>query len=189
LQLANGSYSLTQNGVTRAIGVKNGNFVGFSLGRTSNAAYSAVSYETADVFAVAGMDVATPHATFAGITGTPSTTVPSTGNATYTGEFGMEYRDASTEQLALGRFTTTVNFNAGTLTGTGTDNTLTITDGAQLTVNGTLHGAEFNGTATFTGYGLTGTGTNVPVTGGFYGANTVAGIVQNSDIAGVFWGQ
>jgi hypothetical protein len=190
---ASGNYFVTQNGVVRALGKDYGvpYFSGSALTSATNSAYFDVLYATADVFVVAGQTQAVQWNVFAGINGTLSTTVPTTGSATaYTGEFGVIYTNGSTTPLAHGAFTTTVNFNAGTLTGTGTDTTGTLGSlGAQLTVNGNLQGAQFNGTATFTATGLVGSGTNVPVTGGFYGAgNTVAGIVQNADITGVFYG-
>jgi hypothetical protein len=185
---ASGNYSVTQNGTTRALGPFFGSTTGAFI-YTSSPSFRNTIYDTADTLAIVGLDKTAPHATFASIGGTLSTTVPTTGTGTYSGYFTMNYfKGGTTNSLydAAGAFTTNVDFNAGTLTGTGTGGITSA--GASLTVSGNLQGAEFNGTANFTAPDLVGTSTNVPVTGGFYGANTVVGIVQNADIAGVFYG-
>jgi hypothetical protein len=186
---ASGNISVTQNGATRTPGT-----TGISIGGTPFYAFVSssfgVAYHTADVTAVAGRDSATPNATYAGISGTLSTTVPTTGFGTYTGDFNMSYHRGGTTNSnwwAHGAFTTYVDFNAGTLAGSGTGATGTGSAGSNLTVSGTLQGAQFNGSAYFTAPDFAGA-TGVPMTGGIYGTNTVAGIIQNANVAGVFYG-
>jgi hypothetical protein len=183
---ARGLYSVTQNGVTRTLG--SGHAIASRQIQYINAPASfSYVYDSAAVTAVGGMDRTAPNTNYAGISGTRSATVPTSGTGTYHGDFGVTYYNSVTNKPngTYGAFTTNVDFSAGTLSGSGTG-----VNSSQLTVSGTLQGAQFNGTANFSVTTFTGNGTNVPMTGGFYGAgNTVAGIVQNADIAGVFWGQ
>jgi hypothetical protein len=142
-------------------------------------------YENADVIAIAIMDVATSE-TIVGLSGTSSTNVPVSGSAVFTGDFSsVYYRGGATNNAwnVTGAFTTSVNFSSGSVSGSGTGSY-----NSSLDVNGTVDGTSFNGTATFSATEYTGTAT-VPMTGGFYGTQTVAGIYQGSDTAGVFWGQ
>lgn len=183
---ASNSYSVTQNGITKTLGLVDVSIVGTSfLGFTTTSL--GVVYKTADVLAIAGKDIAGPsYTTYAGISGTPSTTVPTTASGTYTGRFNVSfYRGGTLNQTywSGGPFTTNVDFDTGTLTGSGTGGV-----NGNLTVTGTLSGAYFNGTADFTALEFAGA-TNVPMTGGFYGANDVVGILQDGQVAGVFYGQ
>lgn len=193
-----GSYSVTQvnvtaggltETVTKSLGPANATLSGTAFLAFTATSFG-VAYKTADVLAIAGMDQAAPRATYAGISGTPSTTVPTSGSGTYNGNFNMSYyRGGTTNSTwwAHGAFTTTVDFNAGTLSGSGVG-AAGGSAGASLSVTGNLNGVHFNGTADFTAPDFAGA-TNVPMTGGFYGANTVAGILQNGEVAGVFYGQ
>jgi hypothetical protein len=182
-----GSYSVTQTGTTRTLGPITTPVTGTAFRSLDAPSNVSIAYETADVLAIVGKDKAAPYATYAGISGTTSTTVPTAGTATYNGSFAATYFRGGTFNVvtgARGAFTTNVDFNAGTLTGAGTG-----TRSSTLSVTGNLQGAQFNGTASFTALDIVGTGSNIPVTGGFYGAgNTVVGIVQNADVAAVFYG-
>jgi hypothetical protein len=64
---------------------------------------------------------------------------------------------------------------------------MAIHTGSSLDITGTVNGANFNGPATFSGADFIRTATE-PMTGGFYGANTLADIYQGTDVMGVFWG-
>ena len=178
-------YSITQNGTTTAFttegSLAHGNLLYWTSGSSTGFGYS-----TADVTAAVDISNTAPYGTSAGIIGNLSTTVPTTGSGSYLGDFGVVYYRGGTINAAywsIGAFTTNVDFNAGTLAGSGTESA-----GGTLTVSGALQGAQFNGTADFTALDFAGA-TNVPMTGGFYGANTVEGILQNGAIAGLFTGQ
>ena len=180
-----GTYAVTQNGVTRALPAPGGTASGTSIQFWGPSDQKGHMYENADVVAIAIMDVVTDE-TFAGISGTPSTNVPVSGSGVFTGDFSsVYYRGGTTNNAwnATGAFTTSVSFSSGSVTGSGTG-----TFNSSLDVNGTIDGTNFNGTATFAATEYTGAAT-VPMTGGFYGVSTVAGIYQGADTTGVFWGQ
>ncbi len=178
-------YSVTQNGATKVLGTPDGSLLGTQFDDWSTTSLG-VAYSTADVTAIGGMEVNAPRATYAGISGNLSTTVPTTASGTYNGQFNASYYRGGTSNQTWwsgGSFTANVDFTNGALTGSGTGNS-----GGNLTVAGTLEGAQFNGTANFTATDFPGA-TNVPMTGGFYGANDVVGIFQNGQVAGVFYAQ
>ncbi len=82
-----------------------------------------------------------------------------------------------------GYLTTNVDFSNGTLQGSGTG-----TFGSSLQINGTIIGGKFNGTVSFSAL-ESGGQTVAPMTGGFFGWNTMAGIYKGGTVAGVFFGQ
>ncbi len=190
---AGGAYSVTQNGSTEVLGRPNGTLTGTSFDAfvASVSGMYGVGYHTTEVTAVAGMHSSVPRATYAGISGTLSTTVPTppsgtTVSGTFVGRYNASYYRAGTTNRTWwshGAFTTHVNFSTGALTGSGTGSS-----GGNLTVSGTLEGAQCNGTANFTALDFPGA-TNVPMTGGFYGTNDVVGIFQSTQVAGAFYGQ
>jgi len=183
-----GTYLVTQNGSTRALGAPDGTNAGIGLDFWNGLTGPEKGYklETADVLAIAGMDTGT-HATFADISGTPSTTLPTGGTATYAGYYSATYFRQGGVNAAwnsYGTLVTTVDFDAATLTGVGTD---TSGYSSNLAIAGNLTGTQFNGTAQFSAVDSGGTST-VPLTGGFYGSNTMAGIFQGATVAGVIYG-
>ena len=191
-QNSGGAYSVTQSGATIALPAPGGVLVnGMSVWDGTTGTHKGYVYENADVVAIAVMDSAT-QATTAGISGTAAASVPTTGSATYTGGFSGEYYRQQTGKPSYvrnltGPLTTNVNFAAGTLSGqgvaAGTFNTPT------LSISGTISGTEISGTATIAGASeFTGSGT-APLSGGFYGTNTLAGVYQSSNFTGVIWGQ
>ena len=143
-------------------------------------------YSDADVQAIAGRSAT--GRSFAGISGTPAWGMPTSGSAIYTGAFsGTYYRSdlPGGRENARGFFTTNVNFSRRTIQGSGTGN---LGSNSSLTINGTITGTKFNGTAQFSALNSGGVVT-VPMTGGFFGYNTMAGIYKGSTVAGVFYGK
>ncbi len=153
----------------------------WTSGRSTTAGYM---YSNGSVRTIAGMKVS--GATFAGISGTPAIGLPTSGTATSNGAFsgtyfryGSYYRGVNSQ----GYLTTNVDFSNGTLQGSGTG-----TFGSRLQTNGTIIGGKFNGTASFSAL-ESGGQTVAPMTGGFFGSNTMAGIYKGGTVAGVFFGQ
>ena len=184
---ADGTYSLTQNGVTRDILAPVGTSGGTSLQYWNDLGGNEVGYmyESADVIAIAVMDT-TSNETFAGIAGTAASSVPTGGSGTYNGDFSAVYfRNGVTNApwLARGAFTTTINFGSTVVTGSGTGNF-----SSDLAISGTVSGTEISGNATFSATDYSGAAT-VPMNGGLYTNGTVAGVYQGTAVTGVFWGQ
>ena len=140
-------------------------------------------YESSDVLAISVMDTAT-HETFAGISGIAAASVPTSGVASYAGGYSGTFvrTGVGDARNANGSFTTSVDFGNGTVIGSGTG-----TDFSSLSITGTVSGTQFNGTATYASTDYSGVAT-APLTGGFYGTNTMAGVYQNTDVSGVIWG-
>ncbi len=180
-----GVYSVTQNGVTR-MQTGGGGSVGSALrfwggGGGTNKAYA---YESADVLVISGMEAGS-NATYAGLTGTAASSVPTSGVAAYVGEFtGTYYRGGAINGPwnVNGNLTTNVDFGSGLLAGNGTGDA-----SSTLSVSGTISGTNFNGVALFDAIDTSGPAV-VPMTGGFYGTNTLAGIYQGTSVSGLFYG-
>ncbi len=177
------SYSVTTSGVTDTIigpATRTGNFISWLGAGGSNTRGG--GYETADVLAIGSMYKADPHGTFAGITGTLST-VQTTGSATYNTNFGavtVEPSGGSTiAKLYTSIATMNVDFGAGTLSGGHV--------AWGLDINGTIVGSQFSGTTAFQG-NVNATPTTVPMQGGFYGTDTIAGVFAGDGLAGAFGG-
>ena len=180
-----GIYSITQNGTTTRIPAAQNPtiFNGMTAWTSSGGPHKGYVYDSSDVLAISVMDMAT-NETIAGISGIAATSVPTSGAASYTGGFSSTYVRADVGGVwnADGSFTTNVDFGSGAIIGSGTGAT-----GSSLSVTGTVSGVQFNGTATYASTGYTGVAT-APLTGGFYGTNTMAGVYQNADVAGIIWG-
>jgi len=185
---AGGTYSVTQNGTTTTLPAPGATLSnGMQVWDGTAGSYKGYAYDSADVVAIALMDTAS-HATSTGISGTASTSVPLTSTATYTGGFSADYYSTNKVNYVRnvdGTFTSNVDFGAGTFSGNGVS--IGVYNNPTLSVSGTITGAEINGTATFAGSGYTGSAT-APLTGGFYGTNTLAGVFQNATVAGLIWG-
>lgn len=185
---AGGSYSVTQSGTTTTLPAPGATLSnGLLVWDGTAGSHKGYAYDSADVVAIALMDTAS-HATTTGISGTASTSVPLTGTATYTGGFSADYYSTNKVNYVRnvsGTFITNVDFGAGTLSGNGVS--IGVYNNPTLSVSGTISGADISGTATFAGSGYTGSAT-APLTGGFYGTNTLAGVYQNATVAGLIWG-
>ena len=183
-----GSYSITQNSVTRALGTPDGTASGGSNLQYWNGndgrANKGYVFENTDVIVAGTMDKTT-HIATAGMSGTPYSSVLPSATASYTGEYSATfYRNSlNSVRISLGSFNTQINFGSGVVSGSGTGSA-----NGSLAIQGTVSGVKFNGTAQFTGDGYAGAA-SVPMTGGVYGAGTVAGIYQGDDVVGVFYGQ
>ena len=180
-----GNYYVYENGTSTILGPTDGYLPTRSLSYwTSGLAQPAgYMYSDGNVRAVAGMT--TGNTTFAGISGSPAIGLPTSGFATYNGSFsGTYYRLGGYNRHwnAEGQMSTSVNFSNGTVVGSGSGNF-----NSSLLINGTIYGDKFNGTAQFSALDFL--GAVVPMTGGFYGYNTLAGIYKGSSVAGVFFGQ
>ncbi len=182
-QNAGGSYSVTQPiEITGTPAVTGDGFLAWGGGVGNS--HKGYAYESADVVAIAAMDVST-DVTVAGISGTAATNVPTSGTGVYAGGFSGTYlRGGGTNAPwnVRGAFTTNVDFATGAVTGSGTGS-----GSSTLSVTGTASGAQFNGTATFTALEYGGSIT-APLTGGLYGTNTLAGIYQGPEVTGIIWG-
>ncbi len=182
--VAGASYSVTTNGVTDTIigaATPSGSFISWH-GAGGGANTIGGGYETADVLAIGAMYKATPHGTFAGITGTLSPAQTS-GTASYSTNFSavtVEPSGGSTIANGYGSIVTiNVDFGAKTVGG--------IHSGWGLVLDGTIVGSQFSGTAAFLG-NVNATPTTVPMQGGFYGTDTIAGVFAGDGLAGVFGG-
>jgi hypothetical protein len=176
-------YSVTTAGVTDTVigpATRSGNFISWLGAGGSNTRGG--GYESADVLAIGAMYKADPHDTFAGITGTLSP-VQTAGTASYNTNFAavtVEPSGAATfAKVYTSIVTIDVDFGAGTLTGAHAP--------WQLDINGTIVGSQFSGTAAFQGNVNT-TATTVPMLGGFYGTDTIAGVFAGDGLAGAFGG-
>ncbi len=141
-------------------------------------------YSDGNVRAIAGMK--SSGTTFAGISGAPAVGLPTSGSALYNGAFSATYfRLGGYYQNwnADGQLSTYVDFSNGTVLGSGTG-----TAGSQLVINGAITGSRFNGSANFSALDYGGQ-PSVPMTGGFFGYGTMAGIFKGSSVAGVFYGR
>lgn len=181
-----GNYSVTQNGTTVSIAstLSGSTFYGMRAWISSSNPHKGFVYDTSDVLAIAVID-ATSGATGAGINGVAAASVPTSGVASYVGGYSGTYWN-DLHNLAWnagGAITTNVDFASGAVTGSGSG-----TESSSLSVTGTVSGTQFNGTATFAAAGYNGAA-QAPMTGGFYGTNTMAGIYRNTDVAGIIWGQ
>ena len=182
-QYSGGTYSVTQGGITRTFAAPaatgNGFLVWNGLGNEHG-----YLFENADVLAIAAMDTATEE-TIAGISGTAAASLPTSGSATYAGGFSATYyRSGATNDSwnARGAFSTDVDFATGAVTGSGTGSA-----NSSLSITGEISGTSFNGTAQFSADEYTGAAT-VPLTGGFFGTNTLAGVYQGSRVTGIIYG-
>ena len=179
-----GDYSVTQNGTTIALGATTtasrgfGQWYGFSP-----ETHEGYVYENADVIAVAVMDEAT-NATVAGMTGTPVASVPTSGTASYTGNYGVTFVNSTTltPKNMYGTLISTVDFATGDVTGVGTG-----VRRSQLTYSASIAGTTFSGTAQFSAERYAGTDP-IPLIGGFYSTNELVGVLPDDGIAGVFYG-
>lgn len=185
-QNGDGTYTIVEGGTTTALPAPRTSAATTALGLdywfTANE--QGYTHTTADVTAVAVMEMGT-NAPHTGISGTAAASVPTSGVATYAGAFSATYfRGGATNSAwnTRGAMTTTVDFGAGTLSGTGSGS-----DSSSLTVFGTVSGTNFNGLAAFSAPEYTGAAF-ADLSGGFYGANTLAGIYQNAAVAGLIWG-
>lgn len=183
---ADGTYTITQSGTTITLSVPSTTPAASALGLRywNDPSAAGYVYDGADVTAVAIMNP-TSFATLAGLSGTAASSVPTSGSAAYTGAFSATYFRGGVVNLpwlVRGAMTTNVDFGSGTLSGTATGN-----DSSSLTVYGVISGTQFNGLAAFSGLESTGSPA-ADLSGGFYGSNTLAGIFQNADVAGIIWG-
>ena len=181
--VAGPTYSVTTDGVTDTIigpATRNGNAITWLGGGGSNTIGG--GYETADVLAIGAMYKATPHETFAGITGTLSP-AQTTGTASYNSQFTASIVETTGGVTSAEGYSSTatlnVDFGAGTLSGGHVP--------WQLDINGTITGSQFSGTAAFKG-SVNATQTTVPMQGGFYGTDTIAGVFAGDGLSGAFGG-
>ncbi len=174
-----GDYTITQNGssVTTAGGVSN---LTGGLQSWNNPDVRAYVQDEADFTAVAAVDRTDSNKQFSVITGTAAASVPTSGVATYTGRYGVIRTTAAhggTPWGWVGTQTSSVNFGTGAIVGSGG------ADG--FAYNATISGTSISGTASFTGDGAV----TAPITGGFYGTNTLAGVfTDGSTVSGLFYG-
>lgn len=180
---AGASYSVTTTGVTDTIigpATRSANFISWLGAGGSNTRGG--GYESADVLAIGAMYKAGPHETFAGITGTLSA-VQTTEIATYNTDFAAVTVEpsggATFAKVYTSIVTISADFGAGTITGTHVP--------WALDINGTIVGSQFSGTAAFQGT-VNATQTTVPMQGGFYGTDTIAGVFAGDGLAGAFGG-
>jgi len=179
-----GTYSVTQNGTTTPITTAPSAtiFNGMIAWTSAAAPHKGYAYDSSDVLAISVMDTTT-HETFAGINGIAAASVPTSGAASYAGGYsGTFLRAGIGARNADGSFTTNVDFGSGAIIGSGTG-----TQGSSLSITGTVSGVQFNGTATYASTNFGGVA-SAPLTGGFYGTNTMAGVYQNTDVSGIIWG-
>ena len=185
---ADGTYAVTEYGVTRNLPAPDGTVTDPSLklqfwnvGNDRGYVYS-----SPDVVAIAIMDRTTQTST-AGITGTPAATVPTSGSATYNGAFTVTYnRTIPVHEVrnARGSFAASIDFGTSAVTGSGFGSY-----NSSLAINGMLSGTTIsNGTATFSALGYVG-GQTAPMRGGLYTNGTLAGVFQRPHATGLFWGQ
>ncbi len=172
---ADGTYTITANSTTYELNapfVAAGNTLRFS---TSGLARG---FSNADVTAIGGMK---PDGTaYSGISGTASSSVPTTGVATYSTRATIVY-PRTVAPIFIGgldtAFTMDVDFGAGTVNSTI----------PSLTLTGAITGTTFTGTATCN-YSSGGCAATVPMEGGFYGTNGIAGAFAGTGLAGAFYG-
>lgn len=147
-------------------------------------------YDGTNVLAIAGMTRIT-DLSHAGIDGTLATSIPETGMASYIGEYGATYYRGGISNgiwWVVGDFAADVDFDSGTISGTGSGIVTPLSDTASsLAISGDLDGANFNGVAVFDAL-ESGGPVIVPMTGGLYGEDTVAGVFEGDTVAGVFFG-
>ncbi len=167
---AHGGYQVVSNGTTYemlpTLNAPINNGTGVTLERFDTATMKAFGASDTNVTVAAGLGNSTY---FAGISGTPSATVPTSGGATYTGLFGLT-RGGTNYYAGINLI---ADFGANTLKGGAATG---------LLVDGTISGSSVTGTATFQG---TDTG---DLTGGFYGpaaSRTVALTILGPNIAGI----
>lgn len=181
--VAGTTYSVTTDGVTDTIigpATRHGNFISWAGAGGSNTMGG--GYETADVLAIGAMYKAAPHGTFAGITGTLSP-VQTSGTASYNTQFSAVIVEPSGGSTITNDYnsiaTINVDFGAGTIAGSY--------PGWGLDISGTITGSQFSGTTAFKG-GVNASATTVPMQGGFYGTDTIAGVFAGDGLAGAFGG-
>jgi hypothetical protein len=175
---------VTTNGVTDTIigpATRNGNGISW-YGATVGSNVVGGGFETADVLAIGAMYKASPYGTFAGISGTLSP-VQTSGTASYGTRFTAIIPEPSGGSTIANGYTgvatINVDFGAGTVAGTQS--------AWGLVLDGNIVGSEFSGTATFRG-NVNATSTTVPMRGGFYGTDTIAGVFAGNGLAGAFGG-
>ena len=181
--VAGTTYSVTTDGVTDTIigpATRHGNFISWAGAGGSNTMGG--GYETADVLAIGAMYKAAPHGTFAGITGTLSP-VQTSGTASYNTQFSAVIVEPSGGSTITNDYnsiaTINVDFGAGTVAGSQF--------AWGLDINGTITGSQFSGTTAFQG-NVNASATTVPMQGGFYGTDTIAGVFAGDGLAGAFGG-
>lgn len=180
---AAGVYSVTQDGTTTTLpGASNGSVNGMLYWDTA-LDIEGWAYDDGDALAISGRNKSTGD-NFAGISGTLAASIATTGMATYAGGFGFNYDNGTAENAwGWGAFSTDVDFGSGEVSGTGTGANV-----SSLTISGDIEGMQFNGVAVVDATGLVGGSAIIPMTGGFYGTDTIAGIYQSDEIAGQFHG-
>ena len=162
-----GAYQVVQGSVTTNIPLPPATgptINGVQIDRWSDVGgVTAATYSDVNVVAVGGTDLGTY---FAGITGTTTPALPTTGTASYTGRYSLV--------VSGGSFTANLNLTADFAAGTITDTSPTIV------VNGTITGGDVTGTVDYLGQSGT-------LKGGFYNhaAGGVVGAVLGTNIAGV----
>lgn len=172
---ADGTYTITANSTTYELGagsVAAGNTLRFP---TPNFARG---FSNADVTAIGGM--LNDGTAYAGISGTASSSIPTGGTANYLSRFTIVYPTASGAPIiggTDGATTVSVDFLAGTVTNAS----------PTLILSGTISGVTFSGTATCN-YPGNGCAATVPMEGGFYGTDGIAGVYAGTGLAGAFYG-
>ena len=159
------TYSATQAGVVTDITATKILQNGQPFWINSTAGTRIAGYDSANVLAIGGFNNGTTSL-IKGLTGLLSSP-PQTGTATYTGRYAV----AKGTTIASAPLTMDVNFNTGTFQDTSYG----------VSVSGTITGQQFTGTFSHSG-------ASVPLEGGFFGTNEMAGVFGNSTIAGVIYG-
>lgn len=176
---ADGTYTITANSTSYELGtptVAGGNTLRFSYFLPSSLARG---FANADVTAIGGM--LGDGTAFAGLTGAASSSIPTTGTGTYTTRYTMVFPTASGAPVIGGldgATTVNVDFLAGTLSSTASP---------YLVFSGNITGVTFSGTATCS-YPANGCAATVPMEGGFYGTDGIAGVYSGTGLAGAFYG-
>ncbi len=172
-----GTYTITANSTTYDLGtpfVAAGNTLRFSASGLMR------GFSNADVTAIGG--VLNDDTPFAGISGTAASSVPTTGTATYTSRYTIAYpRTSGAPHIGGLDGTTNVSVDFAALTVTNSS--------PYLNISGTISGVTFSGTATCS-YGSAASGCNamVPMEGGFFGTDGIAGVYAGTGLAGAFYG-
>ncbi len=136
-------------------------------------------YDGTDIIAAAIVDKTDGNKTYAGLTGIPAVGVPVLASATYTGGYALIRVTEAHGGIPwgfLGNQTSIVNFDTGKIVGAGG------ADG--FSYSATISGDTISGTASFSTDGAV----TVPLTGGFYGASTLAGAFVGDTITGYVFG-
>lgn len=173
-----GQYTVTQDGSSVTTSGSVSTLTG-GLSSWNTPDVRAYIQDNADFTAAAVVDRTDSDKIYSVISGTAAGSVPTAGTATYTGRYGVLRVTAAhggTPWGFAGEQTSNVDFAAGTIVGSGG------TDG--FAYNASISGSSISGTMSFTGDGAV----TAPISGGFYGPSTLAGVFSADSITGLFYG-